>query len=232
MSKGNVVGLLVILVLFSSIGYAYYNKTIPFTGQIKENLAVIPNDWGNYNPNFSKWSGYGSDPQIVFLNTNVERTVGHPSIWMALPHTSADMNYARECDGIWYNVNVGDHIVFKCWMKTGLAQRSELNNDPTDSIGCGARIGMDFYHDNTNLMIGALVNGLGNDTVTIDGYPQLRSIGSDVPCNTPTWTQQIIDFIVPDGYNINQIVGWMQMRPEQGDTAQGWFADAELYINP
>ena len=197
------------------------------------NLGVIPTDWGNYDPDPSRWKGYGSDPQIVFLDTSVERTPGHPSIWHRYPHTSADMNSARECDGRWILVKPGDHIVFKCWERTSPAQNPVYNND----LDHGSRIGIDFYHDNgdgttTNLGIGALVNGLGSDTVTIPGYPHLSSAGSNVPCNTPAWTQQIIDFIVPDGYNINQIAPWMQMRPEQGDTAQGWFADAELYINP
>jgi hypothetical protein len=225
------------------------------------NLGVIPNDWGNGNPNPSSWIGYGSGNQIVFLDTTVERTPGNPSIWHRYTHIPAcsneaydssqsaclsnggtwnpagDMNGAREVDGIWYNVSVGDHVVFKCWEKTGLSQNPAYNNDPTDSYGVGARIGMDLYAPNPNrpgyimIVAGALVNGLGDvNGNVISGH--FASAGSDVPCNTSTWTQQVIDYIVPSGYGITQVVGWLQMRPETGDSVQGWFADCELYINP
>jgi len=230
------------------------------TNNTNTNLAVIPDDWGNYDHNPSSWIGYGSGNQIVFLDTTVERTPGYPSIWHRYTHIPAcsnetydssqsaclshggtwnpagDMNGARECDGVWYNVSVGDHIVFKCWEKTGLSQHPAYNNDPTDSYGVGARIGMDLYAPDPNrpgyimIVAGALVNGVGYDDTSISGH--YSSAGSDVPCNTSTWTQQVIDYIVPSGYGITQVVGWMQMRPEQGDSVQGWFADCELYINP
>jgi hypothetical protein len=196
-----------------------------------DNSAAIPTDWGNYASDPAKWEAYGSGNQIIFLDFNVVRTPDKPSIHFALPHTSEDMNEGRECNGRWLPVNPGDHVVFTCWMKTTLSQYSTYNNDLTDSYGKGARIGIDFYHDNTNLLIGALVNGLGSDTVTIPGYPQLRSAGSHVPWNTPNWTKQTIDFIVPSGYNINKVVAWMQVV-ESEDSGQAWFADAELYINP
>jgi len=196
------------------------------------NLAVIPNDWGDY-----KIFGdcrYDGGVQITHVDYNILHN-GHVSIRID-PHTSADPNSARECDGIWYTVAAGYHVIFKCWEKTGLSQNPAYNNDPTNSYGygasgAGARIGMDFYGTTGNLGIGALVNGLGSDTVTIPGYPRLQSAFSAVPCNTTNWKQQVIDFIVPAGYGITQIVGWIQMRPESGDTVQGWFADAELYIS-
>jgi hypothetical protein len=80
------------------------------------------------------------------------------------------------------------------------------------------------------IVAGALVNGVGYDDISIAGH--YASEGSNVPCNTPDWTQQIIDCIVPSGFNITEFVDWLQMRPEQGDSAQGWFADSELYLNP
>jgi hypothetical protein len=200
------------------------------------NLARIPEDWGNYASDPTKWEAYGSGKQIVFLDFNVVRTLGKPSIHFALPHTSEDMNQGRECNGRWLPVREGDHVVLTAWMKTTPSDNPAYNNDPADTYGKGARIGIDFYHDNgdgttTHLDIGALTNGLGSDTVTIPGYPQLQSAGSHVPWNTPNWTKQTIDFIVPSGYNINQIVAWAQaVNPD--DSGQAWLADAELYINP
>jgi hypothetical protein len=194
------------------------------------NLARIPEDWGNYASDPTTWEAYGSGKQIIFLDFNVVRTLGKPTIHFSLPHTSEDMNEARECDGRWIPVNEGDHVTLTTWIKTTLSDNATYNSDPADTYGKGARIGFDFYHDNTNLMIGALVNGLGSDTVKISGYPQLQSAGSHVPWNTPSWTKQTIDFIVPSGYNINQIVAWMQVV-DPADSGQAWFADAELYIN-
>ena len=229
-------GIVVLVAVILIVGLvALSSPSVPPTPNV--NLGVIPTMWGSGNTNPAYWVAYGSGSQIAFLTTDVERTPGNPSIWFRFPHTSVDMNGARECDGVWYPCKPGDHVIFKCWEKTGLSDNPAYNNDPTGATGAGARIGMDFYHDNgdgttANLGIGALVNGLGSDTVTIPGYPRLQSAYSAVPCNTPVWTQQVIDFVVPSGYNINQIVGWMQMRPEQGDSVQGWFADAELYIIP
>ncbi|MCJ7632148.1 hypothetical protein MUP77_07105 [Candidatus Bathyarchaeota archaeon] len=189
------------------------------------NLADIPDDWE---------LTYGAGPQIISLDYSTVHTSGHPSIAIA-PHTSADVNTAREANCYGPNlaglqVKPGDHIVFSCWIRTGLSSvNSAYNSDPTDSLGKGARIGIDFYTPSSHSGIGALVNGVGNNANHISGW--LQNAGSHVPWNTQTWTQQRIDCIVPNGYNIAFMIPWIQIELPN-DAGKGWFADAELYINP
>jgi hypothetical protein len=163
-------------------------------------------------------------PQLIYFDDNNVLHNGHPSIRME-PHTSADGNTARELNNnpFAFAVNEGDHVVFKCWMKTGQSQNMGSRTD------VGARIGIDFYGATGNLGIGALVNGVGSDTNHIVGY--LQADGSFVPWNTATWTQLTIDFTVPSGYGITCIAPWCQVLPAT-EPAFAWFSDAELYINP
>ena len=64
-----------------------------------------------------------------------------------------------------------------------------------------------------------------------------------VPYNTPDWTQKTLDFIVPSktfttnseggsipSQQISDMIPWIYMGNH--DAGSGWFADAELYINP
>ena len=193
-----------------------------------ENLAEIPDDWG---------LTYGNGQQIIFLDYSVVRTFGKPSIRLE-PHTSNDVNTARECDGIWYSINPGDRIVAKCWMKTDSSTPQE-NAD----IYHGARIGLDFYAHTSQ----------GYGILEGPGHPQngQEHIDGMVMWNTPEWTLKTWDFIVPTTYytqvwtgaggvvtcgpvQVEDVVLWMQAMQVNDGTAIGraWFADAELYINP
>lgn len=188
------------------------------------NLAIAPLDWGNYATNYGQWIGYGSGTQIVFLSTSVEHTSGNPSIWFEYPHTSADMNQYRECDGAWYAIKPGDHIVAKCWMKLTASGVSPPDKSPY----AGARIGIDFYDSNIIPFDTFWQNYWSGDPTHSYVY-----WGSD-------WNQKIIDIIVPatdvgTGRVPTSFVMWMQVWSSTygaSDPGQAWFADAELYINP
>jgi len=186
------------------------------------NLAVIPDDWG---------LTYGSGPQIIFVDYSVIRTVGKSSIRLE-PHTSADVNQWRECDGTWYPVKPGDHIVAKCWIKVDDTY-VYTGTDPPEYNG--GRLGMDLYGP----------NGAGGITI-LDSYPHdgAEHIASEVHWGTIGWTLRTWDIVVQstiytkDVYGniipatpITKMVLWLDVRPA---TATGlvWFADAELYINP
>jgi hypothetical protein len=99
------------------------------------NLAVIPDDWGDYIHRGE--ITYGSDPQICFLDYDIVRTSGKPSIRLS-PHVEGvDNNLACEVDGTWYRTKAGDHIVAKIWIRTNPSTPQE-NADPYH----GGRLGM------------------------------------------------------------------------------------------
>jgi hypothetical protein len=190
------------------------------------NLAPIPNAWGGYSQ--TGYLHYMTGPQIIFLDTTFTHN-GHPSIRIERHVEGIDMNHARECDGTRYNVKAGDHIVAKCWIKTGASGYGDTN------IYSGARTGIDLYHDSYNL---------GGEGVSLplsdaDWYVHWGS----------NWTLRTIDFVVPSDYftydyNTEQTISpvqansfcfWIQVwSSTYGATDPGlaWFADAELYINP
>jgi hypothetical protein len=202
--------------------------SLPLTGSIVNplpNLALIPVDWGDYLMYGDV--DYGAGPQITRVDNSVLHN-GDVSIRID-PHTSSDVNTARELDSNMISVKPGDHIVFTCWIKTTASQTAAYNNDPTDSYGKGARIGIDFYTASGMAGIGALVDGVGSGSITISG--NYGSAGSHIPWNTPTWTLQTINCIVPNGYSITSIIPWMQAESAT-DSGLGWFADAGLYVNP
>jgi hypothetical protein len=195
------------------------------------NLAVIPDDWN---------IGFGNGPQIIFLDYTVVHTLGKPSIRLE-PHTSADVNTARECDGTWYPVKPGDHIVAKCWIKTDNSTPTE-NADPYH----GGRIGIDFYAPLGNGHI-TIVDGLPGNVNPYFGDPGANHLAAMVHWNTSVWTLKTWDIIIPSviytkdvlgntipATPITQCVLWMQAMQVNDGTALGnaWFADAELYINP
>jgi archaellum component FlaG (FlaF/FlaG flagellin family) len=194
------------------------------------NLGVIPD---NYQLT------YGPGPQIIFLDYNVVRTVGKPSIRLER-HTAADVNTMREVDGTWYSIKPGDHIVAKVWIKTTVSNLGDT--DYRD----GGRIGIDFYaHTSVGYSIVDSADSSIGDTPTA---------GSHIPVgncvlnwNNPTWTQKGWDIIVPTAQytqvkrggtvqainpvQIDSFVVWFDGRPV-GDTGLIWFADGEIYINP
>jgi len=195
------------------------------------NLAVIPDDWGDYAGNIVWASG---TPQLCFLDTTVERTVGNPSIRLE-PNFNGCPNSAREVDGKWYTIKPGDHIVAKCWMRV-------LTGPLTYGYPyCGGRIGIDFYGGSPIQLLyaGDFWNAYYGGDVS-KGYVQDSNGGA--------WQQRTIDIVVPAtvpdvGLSRNnpgtlvapkEFVLWVQGAPWIIDpTASNvWFADAELYINP
>lgn len=184
------------------------------------NLAVIPDDWS---------LTYGSGPQIIYLDYSVTHN-GHVSIRLD-PHTNNDVNYARECDGTWYDVKPGDRIVAKCWILCGDSGIGDTN--PYD----GARLGIDLYAHTSQ--------GYG----IVDSYPHSgqEHLDSMVCWGTNTWTQKVWDIIIPSTYytkvnrgagpidcdpvQVDSMVLWLQVMTPT-DPGLAWFADTELYINP
>jgi hypothetical protein len=200
-------------IIFSQGSIAYPSSNV--------NLAVIPDDWE---------LTYGSGPQIIHLDYNVAYD-GDVSIRLD-PHTSSDVNTNRECDGTWYDVKPGDHIVASVWILVG--DSSTGDTSPYD----GARLGMDMYAHTSQ--------GYGE----VDGYPQTSQehIDGMVDWGTNTWTQKTLDITIPSTYYTSVVIGgtttetcnpvqvdsfvlWLQvLQPTDGGLA--WFANAVLYINP
>jgi len=188
-----------------------------------ENLAVIPEGWH---------LTFGADPQIIHLDHAIYRT-SPPSIRLD-PHVDGvDVNYCRECDGKWHNINVGDRILAKCWIFCGDSQVGDT------VLWHGARLGLDLYAHTSK--------GYG----IIDSYPHdgAEHIASVVRWGSKVWTQKTWDLIVSsalynkvrlagssipvdcDPVQIDSFVLWLDTRPET-DKGLAWFADPELYINP
>jgi len=200
------------------------------------NLAVIPydpslpydNGWGDYKGNIVWMSG---KPQLCFLDNNIVRTAGKPSIRLE-PNFNGCPNSARECDGAWFSIKPGDHIVAKCWMRV-------LTGPSTYGYPyCGARIGIDFdgYDGDGKYVI------LDAAQFWSDYYGGDFSKGYVQDSNGGAWQQRIIDIVVPAtvGDTLNRpcvpdtMVLWVQGAPWiiNPTASNVWFADAELYINP
>jgi hypothetical protein len=196
-------------------------------------LAVIPDDWA------LDWYS-----NIKYPDNNVLHN-GNPSIRLE-PSTDSE-NPAREVDhkyvGTWpycdLQVKLGDHIIFKCWIKI-----DPLPSGYDYEDFAGARIGFDL----NAVVNGARVNLYGLSAPT---YPQTDDgiVANYVHWGTEGWVQRTIDFVISsdtftyDYYSgttipatqISQIAPWMQVwSSKYGGTEPGnaWFADAELYINP
>jgi hypothetical protein len=147
-------------------------------------------------------------------------------------HTASDVNTARECDGTWYSVKPGDHIVAKCWI---LVDHTYVYTGTAPAYS-GGRLGMDFYAP----------SGVGKYITIVDGHPHDGSehIASVVPWGTVGWTLRTWDIIIPNTIYTKDSAGktippspitcmvlWLDVKPV---SAKGsvWFADGELYINP
>jgi hypothetical protein len=195
------------------------------------NLAVIPNNWH---------LTYGSGPQIIYLDYSVTHN-GHPSIRLEPHIAGVDINAARECDGTWYNVRPGDHIVAKCWIKI-----DDNGNNATGGTAAwsGARIGIDLYNQENGHTY--LLYGISSST-----YPNTEAgnFAGYVHWGTTGWVQKTIDFVVPTDYftknwisgqtipptQTSSIIMWLQVWSSalgSSEIGNAWFADAELYINP
>jgi hypothetical protein len=203
------------------------------------NLGVIPDAWEGYLTQGRLV--HHADPQIVFVDTSVTHN-GHVSIRCDGPATST--NQWRESDAYKYiggsgwgyslfQVVPGDHVVFKIWMKTN---PSTISN-PTQ----GAIFGIDLY-GSTRIWEVAWGYPATTDFTTMN-YGAYKFL----PYNTPTWTQGVIDFIVPSKtfrsnseggsiptQTVTGMIPWICADPRYPSAQRGqvWFSDAELYINP
>lgn len=182
------------------------------------NLASIPLDFEPYD---GVTVSYESGPQIVFVDYNVVRTQGKPSI-RSEQHTGNDGNVAREVNSRWYSCKSGDRIKASCFM---MVEPSGLG----DGYG-GARIGVDLYG------AGGLLWGVEEETY-YNPHNEVAEARQYVKYGTMTWTQRTIDFVVPANVNgavPTSFVLWLQVWGLNGgaDSARAWFADTELYLNP
>jgi hypothetical protein len=170
----------------------------------------------------------------VVLDTSVLYN-GSPSI--RVDPVGRTGNTGREVNGPWLSIKPGDHIVFKCWMKTSASTLGDT------SQYSGARIGIDFYTD--KYIVGTSTPD--GKTRTPAGYPAGEELNY-VHWGTSTWTQIVMDFVVASkypaegsGYSFGQMVTpthilpWMQVYSSTygtSDSGKAWFANAQLYINP
>jgi hypothetical protein len=178
-------------------------------------LAIIPDNWD---------LTYGSGLQIIQLDTSVTHN-GHVSIRLD-PHTAADANIYRECDTEWRSIQPGDHIIIRVWIKTS---HSTLGHDGDGWYG--ARVGVDMA---------------GNGHVVYSRpFGGQEHYDMNVPFGTDAWTLRQWDFTVPNTYFTTDLATGAGILPTQissfglwlqvlsvDDGGVGWFADAELYINP
>lgn len=209
------------------------------------NLGRIPYDYGEYENGRVVYDG---DPQIIFVDNTVFRTVGNPSIRIEPHIAGVDANSARECDGTWRPIRPGDRVLIKVWIKTGTCSPpSDLNN--------GGRLGMDCYGHG---MIGGVRKfGVVLKTANADsaeGLPGWYWQNAQYALNgiwkaewNQNWTLCGWDYTIPTELYpyiwsgsgptlcdtpvaIDYIVPWLDVRPV--NICVAWFADAELYINP
>jgi hypothetical protein len=226
--------LVLILVALSSFNLYLLVGALASAAVSDTNLAVIPDKWGVYDYDPGLWTA------IVHLDYSVTHN-GHVSIRID-PHTSADTDVTRECDGKWYSVKPGDHIVVKCWIKTSASSLGDTD------FRDGGRIGMDCYAQ-TSVGYG-IVDSVGTPLGDSPNYTGHISHVPAVDCVLNwghDWTLKQWDIIVPaaqyttvwrggvaqtcNPVQIDSFVLWMDVRPI-ADQGQAWFAGAELYINP
>lgn len=198
------------------------------------NLARIPEDWGDYSV-FGRIK-YNGDPQVIHLDPNMLHN-GNPSIRVDGHQDGVDQNIYREVDGRGLSVKPGDRVVFKAWIKTGV--RSGGNG-----LHPGGAIGFDLYGPSGRLW--EIHPGGDYSKFEYDPAWQWQDGYEYVPYDRD-WTLMILEFTVPDKVfttqdngapvspcQANAIIPLMGMYSNQDklEKGPGWFADAELYINP
>lgn len=127
----------------------------------------------------------------------------------------------------WIAVKPGDHVVFKCWIKTN------------PSSGRGGIIGFDVY--GTYGRLWEVSNeASGNDN---NSFKSPKSWNYQYVPYGRDWTQMTIDITIPSTtfthndygqsitpQQIRGLIPWL--GPMNSISASIWFAGAELYINP
>ena len=204
------------------------------------NLAVIPDDWGQY-----KIFGdvrYDGGPQIAHVDLIVLHN-SDVSIRIDAHQVGVDPNNYREVDGDFIQVKPGDHIVFKVWIKTG---HSTLGQDGVS--GNGGFMLFDYYSATHRLHEHSSDNPLSDVQGSDKWNTYLNDPTRYVPFNSD-WTLRTLDTIVPSQIwddttrqlatvsitgiiPVLQASGYIVPPNHLQDEGQVWFADAVLYINP
>jgi hypothetical protein len=208
----------------------------PVSTSTSPNLAPILGKWGDYNIFGDVCYG---DPRIFPQITHADFSVthnGNPSVRIDGPGIYP--NGAREVNHRWISVKPGDHIVFKCWIKTN-----------PSAIGDGGTIAFDAYGPNERIMEvhpRTIQTEIWNGGSRPTGWSGMSSSSIYVPYGRD-WTQITLDVIIPYTtftyndwqkpltYGPQQIAGILPMLAaswNHGESASVWFADVELYINP
>jgi hypothetical protein len=216
----------------------------PTANAADTNLAPIPSN---------KW-GFGTN-QIIFNDTTVLHN-GNPSLRIE-PHTSADQNYAREINREWLQTKPGDNIVFKAWAKTETAVNTAYTGARigidfyVSQKPAGSHAVVDGQPHGYSTINGVW-SSKGNATYI---YPNWDYTNYQTFVDTPVsqflkpfaddgWVQLVWNVTVPSkvytqNYDavpitpqqISGFIAWMDVR-EPSSTADVWFSDVELYINP
>jgi hypothetical protein len=186
--------------------------------------------WGQYDDcGFIAYGSTNPSNQIGFKDNSVLHN-GHSSIRVEAPNSA---NLYREINFDWIAVKPGDHVVFRCWIKTA------------SGTGNAAIIGFDVYGSSNRILEihpcspQSAIWNIVNDVPVQGGTPTYIPYGSD-------WTLLTFDVTIPSTHYTHddfrntipsqQIAGFI---PWVGGIWNGrssypnvWFADAELYINP
>jgi hypothetical protein len=186
--------------------------------------------WGQFDDyGFIAYGSTNPSNQIGFKDDLVLHN-GHSSIRVEAPNS---FDLYREIDSDWITVKPGDHVVFRCWVKTA----SETGN--------AAIIGFDVYGTSNRILEihpctpQSAIWNIVNTVPLQGGTPTYIPYGSD-------WSLLTMDVVIPSTFythddfgnsiSSQQIAGFI---PWVGGVWNGrssypnvWFADAELYINP
>jgi len=183
----------------------YFKKILSMSGYTGTNLAPFSNAPGGF------WDNYGGSPSNPQPNQLYVSPYQNP--YTAFPVTQngksncvsfvnnppAEQKYSssaiNELDGTIYPVNIGDHIVFSCWLMTTASSHGDTN--PLDGI----MIGGAFYDSHYQGICETGSTSGQSDYYFADGH----DTSVVVPWGTSTWTLITVDFIVPstiaaDGY--------------------------------
>jgi hypothetical protein len=186
-----------------------------------ENLDPIPSGWGTYENAPSSFTGNVHYDTSVLYN-------GEQSI--RIDAKPVGTNGAREADGIWLEVEPGQHIIFSCWMKTTASSYGDTAQQS------GARIGFDYY-DGSNRLCGIQYSGAYTRT------PSDSQVAAQyVHWGTSTWTLRTIETIVPSIVYSDSgqartpvaIIPTMQVWSTTygaSDSGQAWFANPQVTIS-
>jgi hypothetical protein len=176
---------------------------------------------------------YDAVPQCAFLDT-VNTHNGHTSI-----RSEADIvGYSgggRELDCPQpFDCHPGQHVVFRCWIKTGrsIPPSGWPNSELDDRLG--GRIGIDWRVHAPGPRIADGEPSDARDDYRIVTVPFNRDwtfVVWDLPVPTKAYSLDVNGDPFPDGgtHYVDSLHAWLDVRPLK-DQGKVWFADAEFYV--